>query len=402
MHAINDKRFVGFSLILLLIGFSVIVTASRQNQDARTRASQGQLKTYTGSGTIGRNPSQRANNIRANAMLPIPKLDTYPIPPLEREDILNYILGGTKGGTATAGVQNSTSYMVPGSRMPNAGENEYDASVALIYYYQIKAHIAYTDVVFNFEEGDKVKDIVDNISSGSAVQLRTPEADTLLKVAVIYKGDLCGFGEYNNPGMKQLLIKWGRTDLASEGGVGETDIESIGLVAQAIDEEPNEEKRREWLAEIYVFYDNIHPRSPSGAVPQLREYQCAIDISADGTFDRLIDNYVKGIKTSNLINPTPGGLGYPLLAPLVTAPVTPTFAPLGGGSPTSAVTATPEPTDAQDPTEEPEPTDIQNGPTATPAPQSPDPVDPPSSGGGLLGLIIQLIISLIGALFGFR
>ena len=394
MHAFNDKRFVGFSLILLLLGFSVIVTASRQSQSDRAKASQGQLQTYTGSGTSGRNPSQRTNNIHANAMIPIPKVDTYPIPPLEREDILNYILGGTKGGTATAGVQNSTSYMVPNSRMPTAGENEYDGSVALIYYYQIKAHIAYTDVVFNFEDGDKVKDIVDNISSGSAVQLRTPEADTLLKVAVTYKGDLCGFGEYNNPGMKQLILKWGRPDLANELGVGETDIESIGLVAQAIDEEPDQEKRREWLAEIYVFYDNINPRSPSGAVPQLREYQCAIDINADGTFDRLVDNYVKGIKTTNLINPTPGGLGYPLLAPLVTTPVTPTFSPLGGGSPTTAATPTHEPTDIQD---EPTVTPVVVVATATPAPQAPAPAD-----GGLLGLIIQLILGLILAIFGSR
>jgi hypothetical protein len=323
-------------------------------------------------------------------MIPIPKVDKYPIPPLEREDILNYILGGTKGGTATAGVANSTMYMVPGSRMPTSGENEYDAAVALIYYYQIKAHIAYTDVVFNFEDGDKVNDIVDDIASGSAVQLRTPEADALLKVAVIYKGDLCGFGNYNNPGMKQLLIKWGRADLANENGVGDTDIESIGLVAQAIDEEPDQEKRREWLAEIYKFYDNLHPQSPSGAVPQLREYQCAIDIVQDGTFDRLIDNYVKGIKTSNLINPTPGGLGYPFLAPLTDAEVTPTFEPLGGGTPNP--TDAPVATDVPDPSLSPTPVIVVVTPTPAPA-------SAPAST-GLLQWIIQLLFVFILALFG--
>lgn len=390
MHWFDDKKYLGFSLVLLLIGFTVIINASRQNQNNHARASQSQVNAYSGTGSLGRKPSDRkqVNSYRANLVIPIPQVPTYPIPPLTREDIYNYILGGSKGGTTSAGVANSTMYMLPGTRLPNAGYNELQAVIAVIYYYQIKAHIAYKDVVFNFEAGDKVDDIVDNIASGSAVQLRTQEADTLLKVAVVYKGDLCGFGEYNNPAMKQLLLKWGRADLATENGVGETDIESIGLVAQAIDEEPDPEIRREWLAEVYKFYDNVHPESPSGAVPQLREYQCAIDVTQDGTIDRLIDNYVKGIKTDTLINPTPGGLGYPLLAPLMNESVTPTFSPLGGSSPIP--TTVPVSTFVPSPTALPVP-------TATPVPPTPA---PSSASGGLLQFIIQLLITFIVILFG--
>jgi hypothetical protein len=385
MDSLTNKKYIGFFLILLVISFTVVISASKQTQNENARASQSPVKVLTGSGTRGRNPSEaKINRYKANAVIPIPQLDTYPVPPLTRSDIYNLLLGGTKGGTTSAGVQNSQEYMEPNSRLRTAGQNEYNAVAAVIYYDQIKGHIAYRDVVYNFPD-DSINDIADSIASGSAVQLRTQEADILLKVAVIYKGIMCGFGEYNNPALKQLLVKWGRTDLAGEVGVGETDIESIGLTAQAIDEQPDPQIRREWLSEIYSFSDNLHPQSPSGAVPQLREYQCSVDLSQDGTIDRLIDNYVKGVQTAYNLIPTPGGLGYPFLAP--GGPVTPTFSCLGGPCPTpTGVDVSEEPTEAPDPTDQPV--------VPTAVPQAPAPST------GILQLIIQLLLTFILAIFG--
>jgi len=257
------------------------------------------------------------------AISPSPSDVIQPIPPLTNNDIYNYILGGTMGGTATASASNFTMYMQPNSRLATAGINEYNAAVALIYYYQFKAYIGYLDVVFSFGD-DTVQEITNNIARGSYYQMKTPEADLLLRVAAVYRGVLCdGGGVYNNPEMKKLLIQWGRSDLASQPGVGDTDIESIANVAQAIDEQTDPVIRRKWLDEVYNFDDNLHPYSPSGAVPSLRAYQCAIDILRNGTFTQLMDNYGLGVATSDVINPSPitpdEDTKYPPLLPSVSS-----------------------------------------------------------------------------------
>ncbi|MEW6282444.1 MAG: hypothetical protein AB1758_27800, partial [Candidatus Eremiobacterota bacterium] len=62
-----------------------------------------------------------------------------------------------------------------------------------------------------------------------------PEAQLFMQVASVFKGNLFGGpGNYNNPGLGQLLRNTGNGDLAGLGGVGQTDVQTIGAVAAAI------------------------------------------------------------------------------------------------------------------------------------------------------------------------
>jgi hypothetical protein len=117
----------------------------------------------------------------------------------------------------------------------------------------------------------------------------TPEAEVLSKVAAVYRGT---GSLYNNPALQQLLVKWGRTDIAEQPGVGNPlgDVQSIGGVVQALNEEKDPAIRQAWLQDIFDFANNS-PSSPSGAVPDVANYQFAIEYVKGGQLNALLNRY---------------------------------------------------------------------------------------------------------------
>lgn len=228
--------------------------------------------------------------------------------PLDKEDLVNYFLAGSKGGTASTVEVIEGRYARPGSRFASAGPSEFDAVTAAAYTGQFKSYALGLDAVFN--PGDNINQLADNVSKAMQTQF-TPEADILSKVAAVYRGDLTGVNTYNNRALKDLLVKWGRSDLANKPGVGVTDVESIGGVVKALNEEQNPTIRKAWLQEIFDFQNNT-PNSPSGAVPNLKPYQDAISIVRNGQLDQLLSNYRQGIRTGDINSGTLPGTVRPI------------------------------------------------------------------------------------------
>lgn len=226
---------------------------------------------------------------------------------LNNNDLLNYVLAGSKGGTVNPDGAIFGQYADQNSRFAQAGANEFDAVVAKTYTAQFKGYALGLDSVFTPGQ-DTPQKIANNLETALNTQM-TPEAELISKVAAVYRGDLGGRGAYNNAALGQLLTKWGRQDIAAQPGVGQTDIESIGGVVKALNEEQNAAIRQAWLQDIFDFKNNT-PNSPSGAVPDTKKYQDAINVVQSGTLDKLLDNYGKGIKTNGPVTgSTPTGPG---------------------------------------------------------------------------------------------
>ncbi len=223
-------------------------------------------------------------------------------------DFRDYFLAGSKGGTTGTNEVIEGRYADPNGRFANAGANEFDAVIAHSYAQQFKAYAMGLDVVFN--PGDNVDQLAANLQTAQQTQF-TPEAEILSKVAAVYRGDLTGVNAYDNAALKGLLQQWGRNDLAGQPGVGVTDVESIGSVVRALNEEQNGQTRQAWLQQIFDFQNNT-PNSPSGAVPNVREYQQAINIVQSGELDQLLNNYQQGIKTGNGTTGTQPGTVRPV------------------------------------------------------------------------------------------
>lgn len=232
-------------------------------------------------------------------------------PPLTMDDLVNYVLAGSKGGKSGTDEGIDGAFADPNSRFANAGANEFDAVVAKAYAAQFKAYALGLNAAF--EPGKTtVQEVAANIFKAQSTQM-TPEAELLAQVAATYRGDFGNASAYNNPVLKQLLISWGRTDLASKPLVGLTDVQSVGSVIQALNEQPDENVRKAWLQDIFDFANNT-PVSASGAVPNVKEYQTAITLVRSGTIDQLINNYNNGIRTSGPVSMA-GTAGTPNLPP---------------------------------------------------------------------------------------
>lgn len=227
---------------------------------------------------------------------------------LDHDDLVNYFLAGSRGGTTSTVEVIEGRYARPGSRFAEAGANEFDAVTAYAYAGQFKAYALGLDVVFN--PGESPDTLADNLKRAIETEM-TPEAELLSKVAAVYRGDLTGVNAYDNGALRDLLVQWGRSDLANKPGAGRTDVESIGGVIQALNEEKDPAIRQRWLQQIFDFAGNT-PTSPSGAVPNARAYQDAITIVRDGRLDELLDNYRRGIKTGSGADGTQPGTVRPV------------------------------------------------------------------------------------------
>jgi hypothetical protein len=213
-----------------------------------------------------------------------------PLNVFTQNDYRNFLLAGSQGGRTGTAESINSAFADPGSRFARTGNNEFQAATAGMYANQFKAYALGLDAAF--APGKDINQLSANLVQAQNTQM-TPEAEMLSKVAALYRGNLTGSNLYNNPVLKQLLVKWGRTDIASQPNVGNPngDVQSIGGVVKALNEEPNPEIRKAWLQEIFDFAGNS-PTSPSGAVPNVREYQVAIDIVRSGRLDQLLGSFL--------------------------------------------------------------------------------------------------------------
>lgn len=223
---------------------------------------------------------------------------------LSQDDFVDFILAGSQGGRSGTNEVIDSRFARPGSRFSQAGDNEFDGVIAAAYASQFKAYAMGLEAAFS--PGKDPNQLAANIARAQSTQF-TPEAEILSKVAAVYRGDLTGVNKYNNQALQQSLVRWGRQDLASQPGVGVSDVESIGSVIKALNEQQNPQVRAQWLQEIFDFQNNS-PSSPSGAVPNVRQYQDAINIVKSGALEGLVSNYQQGIRTQGPIQ-IPAGPG---------------------------------------------------------------------------------------------
>jgi hypothetical protein len=235
---------------------------------------------------------------------------------IDKEDFKDFLLAGSKGGTETTSERIDDRYARPGSKFGNTGANEFDAVTAHAYSVQFKAYALGKDAVM--APGKDLDQLAQNLVDTQETKF-TPEADLLSKVAATYRGDFGNASLYNNGELKNLLNQWGREDIANEPLVGDPlgDVQSIGGAIKALNEEPNADRRKQMLNDVFDFENNT-PNSPSGAVPNVNEYVDAINIVQNGTLDRLVDNYNKGIKTNAAIDRSaPGSFDAQALDPRI-------------------------------------------------------------------------------------
>jgi hypothetical protein len=215
---------------------------------------------------------------------------TAPLNIFTQDDYRNFLLAGSNGGTTGTAESINSKFADPNSRFARTGNAQFQGAIAGMYANQFKAYALGLDAAY--APGKDINQLSANLVQAQNTQM-TPEAELLSKVAATYRGNLTGVNYYNNPALKQLLVQWGRSDIANQPNVGNPngDVQSIGGVIKALNEEPDPAIRQAWLQQIFDFAGNS-PSSPSGAVPNVTQYQQAINIVRGGTLDQLLNSYL--------------------------------------------------------------------------------------------------------------
>ena len=216
---------------------------------------------------------------------------SQPINAFTASDYKNYLLAGSHGGQTGTAESILSTYADPNSRFAHTGNTQFQAAVAGMYANQFKAYAL--GVTAAVTPGADINKIASDLTQVQNVKM-TPEAEMLSKVAALYRGNLTGANLYDNAKLKGLLQSWGRNDIASQPNVGSQngDVQSIGGVVKALNEEKDPAIRQAWLQQIFDFKGNT-PSSPSGAVPNVQQYQQAINLVRSGQFDQLLEGYLQ-------------------------------------------------------------------------------------------------------------
>jgi hypothetical protein len=146
--------------------------------------------------------------------------------PTDRGDFASYLQAQVRGGALNGDTGIAQNDGIPGTRFATVQDNSaWNASVARNYAYQFGAYAMGADPLspqgleFAAQNWNKM----------------SPDAQLFTQVASVFKGNaLGGPGNYDNPGLKQLLIERGFGDIANRPGVGQTDIQTIGAITQAL------------------------------------------------------------------------------------------------------------------------------------------------------------------------
>lgn len=192
-----------------------------------------------------------------------------PLPPSPSDpnDFLSYLQAQRLGGTLEGKTGIAQRDALPGTRFAQVENPQaWQASVARNYAYQFAAYAVGADALSaqGLEAGQQ------------ALSQMSPDAQLFTQVASVFKGNLLqGPGFYNNPGLKQLLISRGLTELANRPGVGETDVQSIGAITIALNQ------GRLSLQDIIS----------SGTIDNMDRYQQVIHYVQQGQFQRDLQFY---------------------------------------------------------------------------------------------------------------
>ncbi|MCA9795964.1 MAG: hypothetical protein KC910_29350 [Candidatus Eremiobacteraeota bacterium] len=148
-------------------------------------------------------------------------------PPSDPNDFASYLQAQLAGGTLQGNTGIAQADAIPGTRFARVQSPQlWHADVARNYAYQFAA----------FASGNDALSVGGLQAGAQAFHQMNPESRLFMQVASVFKGNsLNGPGFYDNPGLKNLLLSKGVTDLAALDGVGQTDVQTIGAVAKAID-----------------------------------------------------------------------------------------------------------------------------------------------------------------------
>jgi hypothetical protein len=146
--------------------------------------------------------------------------------PSDGNDYASYLQAQVAGGALNGQTTVNQSDGIPGTRFATVAPSQlWNANVGRLYAYQFAAQATGSDPLS-----------AQGLQAGAqAMQQMSPDAQLFMQVASVFKGNLNGGpGNYDNAGLKQLLINAGAGDLTTTSGVGETDVQTIGAVAAAI------------------------------------------------------------------------------------------------------------------------------------------------------------------------
>lgn len=190
-------------------------------------------------------------------------------PPSDRNEFASYIAAATnRNGEQNGNINQSRA--IAGTRFGQVQDGQqFDAAVARNYAYQFAAQA----------NGMNPRDPQGLAQGAQAFYNMSADAQTFMQVASVYKGDLAGGAKnYDNGKLQQLLQQSGYPG-ANGPGVGDTDVETIGAVADAINRG-------------YVSLQDI--TNTPGAVKNPGAYQQAIDFVQNGELANLLNQYEGG------------------------------------------------------------------------------------------------------------
>jgi len=191
-----------------------------------------------------------------------------PVPPLrDPGDYNSYLAAQVAGGALSGNTTVRQSDMIPGTRFAQVRPAQlWHANVGRLYAYQFAAQASGLDPLSP-----------QGLAGGAqALQQMRPEAALFAQVASVFKGNLMGGpGFYDNPGLKNLLISVGRSDLTGTPGVGQTDVQTVGAITRAIQEGS-------------LTLDQV---IKSGTIDNLNRYQQVIQYVSGGQFSLDLNAY---------------------------------------------------------------------------------------------------------------
>lgn len=187
--------------------------------------------------------------------------------PSDPQEFASYIQAQIAGGALEGRTGIAQSDAIAGSRFGQVQDSTmWQASLARNYAYQFAAQAAGANPLS-----------ADGLQQGmQAFEQMKPEAQLFMQVASVFKGNLLGGpGFYDNPGLKQLLESKGLNQFINDPQVGQTDVQTIGAIASAINSGQ-------------LSLDEV---INSGTISDLNRYQQVINYVSGGGFASDLNSY---------------------------------------------------------------------------------------------------------------
>ncbi|MGE0488923.1 MAG: hypothetical protein AB7S38_06880 [Vulcanimicrobiota bacterium] len=146
--------------------------------------------------------------------------------PSDPNEFASYLQAQVAGGALQGRTGISQGDAIPGTRFGRVQDPSlWSAGLARDYAYQFAAYAAGADPL-----------TPQGMAYGAnAFSQMAPDAQLFMQVASVFKGNKFGGpGNYNNPGLKNLLLSRGLGNLANRPGVGQSDVQTIGAITQAL------------------------------------------------------------------------------------------------------------------------------------------------------------------------